>query len=182
MMKRILLRAICVIVLCLPGLQKALAQPYRYLTADDFRGYPRANTGVVAYTNCTIDFHYEATHTGDYYTLNFDIKLIMNRNRSWMDKSRVTTPEMLAEILKHEQGHYTIAYLEQQELLRTVGKTRFGANYEYAAADIFNSIDATYKQLDFDYDQDTQHMVNRVQQSSWDTYFKKRLLYMPTES
>lgn len=182
MMKRILLRVICVLVLCLPGLQKALAQPYLYLTADDFQGYPRSNNGVVAYTNCTIDFHYEATRTGNYYTLNFNIKLIVNRNRSWMDKSRITTPEMMAEILKHEQGHYTIAYLEQQELLRTVGKTRFGANYQYAAADIFNRIDAKYKQLNFDYDQDTQHMVNRVQQTSWDTYFKKRLLYMPNES
>ncbi len=39
-----------------------------------------------------------------------------------MDKRKVTSPEMLAEILKHEQGHYIIAYMEQQELIRTVSK------------------------------------------------------------
>ena len=88
---------------------------------------------------------------------------------------------MLAEILKHEQGHYTIAYLEQQELLRAVGKTVFQRNYQYEAMRIFNEIDAKYKQLNYDYDQDTQHMTNRVQQKSWDVYFQKRLTFMPTE-
>jgi len=88
---------------------------------------------------------------------------------------------MLAEVLRHEQGHYTIAYMEQQELLRTVSKTIFYANYQSAAQSIFNRIDAKYKQLNIDYDIDTQHMQNRTQQQSWDAYFKKRLTYMPPE-
>jgi hypothetical protein len=181
-MRSVLLKAICVVALCLPALQKATAQSYQQLTIDDFQGVPRSSTGVIAYTNCTIDFHYEATRKDGYYSLNFNIRLIMNRDRSWMDKSRVTSQQMLTEILKHEQGHYTIAYLEQQELLRTVGKTRFGADYQFAANNIFNRIDAKYKQLNYDYDEDTQHMVNRAQQNSWDMYFRKRLEYMPPNS
>jgi predicted secreted Zn-dependent protease len=86
---------------------------------------------------------------------------------------------MLAEVLKHEQGHYNIAYMEQQELLREVGRTRFEADYQNRAQEIFDRIDAKYKQLNLDYDEDTQHMTNRLQQISWDKYFQRKLEYMP---
>jgi predicted secreted Zn-dependent protease len=106
----------------------------------------------------------------------------MNRDRSWIDRSRITSKELLTEILKHEQGHYNIAYLEQQEVIRTMTRTRFTSNYRQEAMDIFNSIDAKYKQLNIDYDEDTRHMQNRQQQRSWDIYFNKRLEYMPPEN
>lgn len=172
-------RILCVIVVCVWGLQTASAQPYRQLTADDFEGVPRSHTSVIAYTNCSIDFRYQANRQNGYYRLNFDITLLLNRDKSWIDRPRVASPEMLAEILKHEQGHYTIAYLEQQELLREVGKTRFGADYQRMAQEIFDRIDAKYQQLNHDYDDDTAHMTNRVQQNSWDAYFRKRLEFMP---
>jgi hypothetical protein len=98
-----------------------------------------------------------------------------------MDKRKVTSDEMLDEILRHEQGHYLIAYLEQQELLRTVSKTVFYSDYQYVAKNIFDRVDAKYKQLNYNYDEDTQHMLNKTQQQSWNAYFKKRLDYMPPE-
>ena len=161
---------------------KAVAQEHDYhqLTIDDFQGYPRSDgTDVIAYTNCTINFHYEATPKNGYYLLNFCITLQMNHNRSWMDKSHVTSQEQLAEILRHEQGHYAIAFMEQQELLRTVGRTVFHEDYRQAAQAIFDRIDAKYKQLNLDYDYDTHHMVDRTQQKSWNNYFTRQLAYMP---
>lgn len=179
-MKFCLVQLICVVVLWLSATSMALAQSFHQLTIDDFQGAPRnTSNGVIAYTNCTINFHYEARRQNGYYRLDFNIQLTLNNNRSWMDKSRVTSDDMLTEILKHEQGHYIIAYLEQQELLRTVGKTVFHEDYQYQAKNIFDRIDAKYKQLNRDYDDDTQHMRNREQQHSWDLYFKKRLAVMP---
>jgi len=144
-MRLILKRVICVIILCVAYQRIACAQAYRQLTADDFEGAPRSHSGVIAYTNCTIDFRYQASRKNGYYQLNFNIRLMINRDRSWMDKERINSSAMLDEILKHEQGHYIIAYLEQQELLR----------------------------------EDTGHMTNRVQQNSWDVYFRRKLEYMP---
>ena len=178
-MRLILKRVICVIILCVAYQRIACAQAYRQLTADDFEGAPRSHSGVIAYTNCTIDFRYQASRKNGYYQLNFNIRLMINRDRSWMDKERINSSAMLDEILKHEQGHYIIAYLEQQELLREVGKTRFEADYQYRAQQIFDRIDAKYKQLNRDYDEDTGHMTNRVQQNSWDVYFRRKLEYMP---
>ena len=178
-MKIKLLGAICVVVLMLPGLQKASAQEYHTLSTQDFRGNPHRTGDVIAHTHCTINFHYEANPINGYYQLSFDIRLVMNREQSWLDIARITSQDQLAEVLKHEQGHYAICYMEQQELLRTVGKTVFSANYRREAQDILDRIDARYKQLNYDYDADTQHMVNRVQQNSWNIYFDKKLNYMP---
>lgn len=177
------LRAFCAgVVLCLI-INPVWAQPHRTLTVNDFLGAPRPNgRGVIAYTNCTIDFKYQATRNDGYYQLRFNVRMFMNNYKSWIDRSRITSADQLAEILKHEQGHYTIAYLEQQEVLRAVERTRFTANYNAEAMGIFNRIDAKYKQLNQDYDEDTQHMVNRQQQHSWDIYFAKRLQFMPQEN
>lgn len=167
------------------GINKAKGQQYQQyhqLTVNDFLGSPRANArGVVAYTNCTINFKYEVSNRNGSYILNAIVNLALNNNLSWLDRGRVTSREMMAEVLKHEQGHYLIAYLEQQELLRQIGQSRFSRNYRYEAMELFNRIDARYKKLNADYDEDTQHMTNRQQQNSWDLYFQKRLEYIPEE-
>jgi len=180
-MKINFLGVICAVVLCLPALQKVSAQAdYQKLSPGDFQGIPRNNgDGVVAYTNCTIDFHYEAHPKGNYYLLTFNIQVTMNKNRSWMNRGMIKTQAQMAEILRHEQGHYTVAYMEKEELLRTVGKTIFYSNYQQQAQAIFDRIDAKYKQLNLDYDADTEHMVDKVQQASWNIYFDRKLAYMP---
>jgi hypothetical protein len=171
----------CTIVLWLLYINNAVAQSpsYHTLTADEFEGIPPANSGLIAYTNCSVDFHYHVTGEKNYYRLGYNIRLIFNRDKSWIDRKKIRSSETMDEVLKHEQGHYTIAYMEQQELIRTVARTRFGADYQQMAGNIFDRIDAKYKQLTLDYDEDTGHMINRVQQHSWDLYFKKRLTYMP---
>ncbi len=174
-MKLRFVRLICVAILWL-SFSVADAQPYHRLTIDDFQGIPGTNNdGTIAYTNCYLEFGYIAKKEKNYYVLDFTIRLAVDNDKSWMDKKNVTTAEMLAEILKHEQGHYNIAYLEQQEILRTVSKTVFYADYKAVAKDIFDRIDAKYQQLNLDYDEGTQHMTNREQQHSWDVYFRTRL-------
>jgi hypothetical protein len=182
-MKLIKLCALCAIIILCFAAKPVKAQSFRTLTEADFLGTPRPNSrGVVAYTNCTIDFSYQANRTNGEYILHFNVRLLMNNYKSWLDRSRITNRAQLTEILKHEQGHFNIAYLEQQEVLRTMSRTRFTSNYRQEAMNIFNNIDAKYKQLNQDYDEDTEHMINRQQQHSWDIYFAKRLQTMPPEN
>lgn len=152
---------------------------YHQLSVDEFEGKP-AGGGMVAYTSCYIDFNYRATNDKrNNFNLTFDIRLLFNRDKSWIDKKHVLSANHLTEVLNHEQGHYTIAYMEQQELIRTVSKTRFGANYQAQATAIFDRIHYKYQQLTENYDTDTRNSLDRVQQHSWDEYFKKRLITMP---
>jgi len=155
-------------------------EPYHLLSAQEFAGLPRTNSGdVVAETNCYIDFNYHAKSEKGFYKLTSTVQLIFNRDKSWINRKRVTSPSQMEEIMDHEQGHYFIAYMEQQELLRTVAKTRFDANYQNEASALFDRIHEKYKQLSVNYDDDTRHMLDKQQQHSWDVYFKKRLDYMP---
>src|SRR3569833_2593471 len=182
-MKKRFVRLIYVTALCVffAAAASAQQQEFHQLNADDFKGTPRSDQFTVAYTNCSINFHYQARRERNYYLLDFNIGLTLNNYKSWLDKSRIKTPELLAEVLRHEQGHYNIAYMEQQELLRTLRKNVFYSDYQTVAQAIFDRIDAKYKQLNLDYDADIQHMQNRTQQQSWDAYFKKKLTYMPQE-
>ena len=153
----------------------AVAQPYKRLTSADFQGEPNGPAGDIGFTNCSITYTYKAHNEGGYYKLDFTILLLMDHYASWIDRTQVNTPEKMVEILKHEQGHYNLAYLEQQELLRTVSHTVFRGNYHAVADAIFDRIDAKYKQLNIDYDADTQNSTNRVQQQSWNAYFDRAL-------
>jgi hypothetical protein len=168
-----------VCLLCLLFTGSVFAQQYRVLTANDFQGTPRANyNGVVAYTNCSISYSYDVRRENGIYKLTFKVPLMMNNQLSWLNRKLIPAGQ-LAEVLKHEQGHYIIAYLQQQEILRTFARTRFGRDYNIVINDIFNRIDAKYKQLNIDYENDTNHMVNRVQQNSWDKYLDKCLNTLP---
>jgi hypothetical protein len=183
-MKFSLIRAIGVIAWILIFRLVGMAQTtgfYHQLSAEEFDGIPElTNDGnIIAYTNCYIDFNYRAKSEKGIYHLTCDVKLVFNKDKSWINKKRVYSATMMEEVLKHEQGHYFIAFMEQQELIRTINKTRFDANYQYEASNMFDRIHEKYKQLSLDYDDDTAHMQNKEQQHSWDAYFKRRMEYMP---
>jgi hypothetical protein len=169
------LRAICAVALVFTGMCAAKAQSYHQLNANDFQGVPQPGTGNIAYTNCMVDFSYQPIISRGAYHLNFFVEMKMIKDRSWIDHKQVNSPGIMAEVLKHEQGHYIFAYLMQQEMLRTFNSMRFGSNYEQQVNTVFAAIKKKYSQLNIDYDEDTSHMQNRKQQSSWDLYFKSQL-------
>ncbi len=174
-------RVICVISLLLCVKNKVAAQDaYHMLTLSDFQGIPHSSgDNAIAFTHCSIDFHYHVTGDKNRYHLTFDIRLILDKDQSWLDRKHIQSPQYMANILKHEQGHYCIAYMEQQELLREANRTNFDANYQAEATELFDRIHAKYEQLNLNYDDDTRHMLDPIQQHSWDVYFQKRLAYMP---
>jgi len=153
------------------------AQPYRVLTVNDFRGVPQHTGPTIAETNCFVDLRYDVHQEGGNCQLTFHVALTMDNERSWIDRSRITSAAMLAGILKHEQGHYNISYFEGQELLSTLNGMRFSTNYKAEVEGVFDRIHAKYKQLNADYDDDTLNSKNSTQQTSWDKYFQRKLAY-----
>jgi hypothetical protein len=176
-----LLGGMCVLYLSLCTAKHVSAQAYRQLTVNDFRGLPRADgSNAIAHTKCSINFIYEGVGQGNGFRVVFDARLTVDNERSWIDMKRVTSQKMLDRILNHEQGHYIISYMEQQELLRQANRTRFDAyNYRAQASQLFNRIHAKYQELNQNYDLGTQNMRDAEQQHSWDVYFKKRLTFAP---
>lgn len=155
----------------------AFSQSYKNLTFTDFKGMPKSasNQDEIAFTSCSIEYSYLPKKENDYYRLTFTIKLIVNKDQSWIDRSKVTNKKTMNQLLNHEQGHYNIAYLEQQELLGTVRHTVFYEDYADVANNIFSTINAKYRQLNIEYDADTQNSINKAKQRKWDIYFQKKL-------
>jgi hypothetical protein len=153
----------------------AKAQPYRLLSVADFQGMPRHEGPTIASTACFIDLKYDVHARNGNYQLTFHVGLLVDNERSWIDRSRVNTSETMAEILKHEQGHYNINYFEQQELQHELESRQYSDNYKEEVSEVFDRVHAKYDQLNKDYDDDTQNSRNRKQQASWDKYFQRRL-------
>lgn len=164
----------CVIALCFIGMCAANAQSYHQLNVKDFQGTPQ-HGNQIAYTNCIVDFTYQPSYIRGYYQLTFNVNMAVDKDKSWIDRSRITSQGMLADILNHEQGHYILAYLMQQEMKSVFARTRFGSNYEQQVHQIFTGIKKKYAQLNLDYDDDTQHMQDRKQQNSWNMFFNQQL-------
>ncbi len=181
-MRRGLVKLTCMLAFILIAICTGKAQPYKQLTTNDFQGPPRHYGDVVAETACSISLKYDVHARNNYYQLTFYVTLEVDREKSWLDRDIRNNPAKLIEILKHEQGHYSISYMEQQELLRTFDRTRFDENYKDEVNEIFERIHAKYQQLNRDYDDDTSHSRNLVQQASWDKYFRRKLAYMPPVS
>lgn len=178
-MKLRFVRVMCALALCLVGMGTAKAQqPYRQLTPNDFTGrIPAGSAMYIAYTNCTISLDYKIISARNgYYNLAFNVQMALNHNKSWMNRQRINSPEMMAEVLRHEQGHYQLAYLLQQELQRTLSQTRYTANYQAQVNAIFARVNAEYKQLNADYDDDTNHMLDRKQQTAWANWLNQQVM------
>jgi hypothetical protein len=175
-MKRRYEKWICALILCLLGSVAAFAQPYRQLTANDFTGAVPAGSGFyVAHTSCNVTMNYKVRQQRGYYQLAFNIRLQFNPERSWINRQMITNPDMMAEVLRHEQGHYQIAYLMQQEMISELNRQRYTGDYQRQANNVFNRIDDKYRRMNTDYDNDTQHMQNRKQQEAWATYLSQEL-------
>jgi hypothetical protein len=175
-MKQRYVRWMGALMLCLLGCGVLKAQPYRQLTANDFTApVPPGSGFYIAHTSCNVTMNYDVQSHRSNYRLVFDVKLSLNRERSWLNRQVVNTPEMLAEVLRHEQGHYQIAYLMQQEMIRELNRFHYTGDYQRQANAIFKRIDDKYRILNEDYDSDTQHMQNRKQQLAWVNYLNRQL-------
>jgi len=151
-------------------------QGYRQLTPNDFAGAVPPGSGFyVAHTSCNVTMKYDVQRYQGNYRLTFNISLLLNRDRSWLNRQMITNADMMAEVLRHEQGHYQIAYLMQQEMISELNRGRYTGDYQRQANNIFNSIDEKYRKMNADYDSDTQHMQNRKQQAAWVDYLNREV-------
>jgi predicted secreted Zn-dependent protease len=161
------------------GVKAQRSQEYRQLTEADFVGAVPPGSGFyIAHTSCNVTMRYDVQRSRGNYQLGFNISLVFNPQRSWINRKMITDENMMAEVLHHEQGHFLIAFLMQQEMIRELNAFRYTGDYQRQTNAIFNRIDDKYRRMNADYDSDTQHMQNRKQQAAWTTFLDKELTRM----
>lgn len=152
-----------------------IAQSYHRLAASDFAGTPPPENGDIAYTNCYVGYTYDANRRNGNYAINFNLQLTLNTNKSYIRLDQVKDREMLRQILRHEQGHYNIAYLLKCEAYSVLTHHRYTANYQAEIINMFKQVETKYHKINADYEYQTQHMTNTQNQDKWNTWFSNQL-------
>jgi len=153
----------------------AQAQYYHRLAASDFEGSPPSESNAMAYTNCNVQYSYQAVKHNNVYNINFNVELVFNRDKSYIRLNWVKDQDMLLHVLRHEQGHYNIAYLMKCELYSAFKRHRYSDNYQQEIAGIFKQVDTKYQKLNADYERQTLHMQNDAKQDEWNAWFSRAI-------
>lgn len=164
-----------VILLFLGAPVVTIAQSYHRLAASDFAGIPPAGNGDIAYTNCYVGYSYDVSRHNSNYVITFNVQFTLNTNKSYIRLDQVKDREMLQQILRHEQGHYNIAYLLKCEAYSVLTHHRYTANYQAEIINLFKQVEAKYHRINTDYEYQTQHMLNTQNQDKWNTWFANQL-------
>ncbi len=145
----------------------------RNLEWSDFVGKPDKNLSYDAYTKWEVFYTYNApVFDGDTAKITFKVWRTLSKE-SWV-KKKIRANK--SELLKHEQGHYNIAKLCEEELRKAFeNHTYLRPDYRYKIDSIYAEVLHKYLQLEKRYDFETDHMYNRKVQEKWNTFFKERL-------
>jgi predicted secreted Zn-dependent protease len=85
------------------------------------------------------------------------------KNDSW-----VLPDKKSSELLEHEQGHFDFAMLCSREFEKAVRSTTLlKINYPQKIDSIFKATLNKYKQMEIQYDTETNHMFDRSKQAEW---------------
>jgi hypothetical protein len=169
--------SIIVLLFILPYSLKA--QYYQRLAARDFTGTPPAGENFLAYTNCNVQYTYQVTRHNGQYSLDFDVEVVFNKDKSYIRFNNVSGNDMLLHVLRHEQGHYNIAYLMKCELSSVFKHHHYSANYEQEIVYLFKQVETKYHKINEDYENQTQHMQNDASQEKWNAWFSRALDSVP---
>jgi hypothetical protein len=132
-------------------------KPARKLQWSDFKAPAPPNAPNAALTSSGILMKFATNGT----SLIFEITCSFDRNNSW---GRVKTPH----ILSHEQGHFDIAEVHARKLNKALSDYRFNAqsvNKDVNA--IYGNVMEQLKQMQYEYDTQTDYSRNVPQQKVW---------------
>jgi Bacterial protein of unknown function (DUF922) len=145
----------------------------RPLSWDDFTGDPDRGSRHDANTFWNINYAFKGlSFKGDTAKIQgFSFKLSLDEKHSWVKPGKQSDA-----LLKHEQGHFDLGLLCQQEMIKQFSAAVFTrANFQEQVQKLFNSVLEKYRLMGVKYDSETDHSKNQVSQDSWNNFFATEL-------
>lgn len=168
-MKAFLLIAfICSFTLRLFGQENAIVwnetQPLQWF---DFAGPINDSSRFDAESFAEVKYNYQFNNARDFY---FDVFANFNKNISWCKKEYRTQA-----LLKHEQIHFDIAALYAKKLKEAFNNYHYSKDYKKEILQIFNQKRTEYHFMQQQYDEETNHSLNKVRQKDWEKFITEEL-------
>ena len=137
--------------------------PSKPLTWGDFKGIPDNHHFGGAITASGYVFDADIKIEGKVIYLNIGVYTYFSKKNSWK-KPGITSDYHL----QHEQHHFDITRISAENFINSVAKAKFTKdNYQRLVSSLF---DQSYKEcnmLQEQYDNETQHSVNKNEQLIW---------------
>ena len=129
----------------------------RKLSWEDFKANPdpRSSNAALTSSSINIEFGYDEER------LQYAIRCAFDKTRSWV---RVRNNDVLA----HEQGHFDIAEIHARKLNKAMREYRFnGRTVSHDVNGIYDSIMNLHRDMQNQYDKETDYSRNRTNQEEW---------------
>ena len=136
------------------------------LTWGDFMGTPKPYSDFVAQTVSVI----EQSYTCNNGNFDFDIKAKFNRERSWTKTYRNF------EVLLHEQKHFDLTEIYARKMRQAYLSIDNPCKYSMdELGNIYDEYFEELKNVQDQYDAETDHGLNKQRQRAWNDMIAKRL-------
>ena len=137
----------------------------RRLTWNDYKAKPEPGSGAAASTTTYLGIEYDFSGGG----FSFKISSSFSRDRSWgQNKSEY--------ILGHEQGHFDIAEIFARRLNKEMSEYEYNqTSYPQDLKKIYEEVMKDKEDMQNEYDDETDHSINRVKQAEWLKKIEKML-------
>ena len=130
---------------------------------DDFTGPVEADSKYGATIYWRINYKYKVlSFRGDTAIIDLQVSPLF-KGKSWVLPNKKTD-----ELLAHEQGHFDLAIIGALKFKKIATSTiLLKGNYAEKINLIFDSILTDIRQMELQYDEETNHMLNRSEQARW---------------
>ncbi|MEO7394387.1 MAG: DUF922 domain-containing protein [Chitinophagaceae bacterium] len=127
------------------------------LSWADYKASPTPESDAAASTTTYLSIQYNITNK----SFGYKIQSKFSKNRSWCVHK---TPY----ILSHEQGHFDIAEVFARKLHKEMSEYKFNKKtYQKDLRKIYEKVTAEKEKIQNDYDEETNHSINKRKQREW---------------
>lgn len=143
----------------------------RKLVWADFKGVPNGPSDYVASTNSGISFSYSYRERNGVGEIKFTVLSNFYPNLSWYRPSKVSD-----YVLAHEQIHFDISELHARKLRQRLAVIPHDRDFKSRAETVYSQIEADRREMQFQYDVETDHSNSKEEDFHWRDHIAEQLL------
>lgn len=142
------------------------------LTWSDFKATQQSINGSVASTSSGIAYAVTYTYDASKNIVDYSTQVSCNfyPYKSWYNKK-----DSSAYILKHEQTHFDISELFARKLKKQFSEINEKKNIDKKLTKIFYKVEEERQKTQIEFDNETNHSINKIQEKEWETYIVTQL-------
>lgn len=138
---------------------------------SDFRAQPKLGTRAAALSATGIGFGFSMQKTGNKVTsFEAQVDCLFYPTESWYKPKIATT-----RVLIHEQFHFNITELFARKFRYSISKIKPSSDLRKVLSALYKDISKASLEMQKQYDEETNHSVNKEKQIEWENYITSEL-------